>query len=48
VLVNGKPVALDDKARFDTTAVPFPGGRLVFRMVGKGGIEVYTVRTVRR
>ena len=33
VFVNGKPVALDDKARFDTQAVPLAGGRLVFRMV---------------
>ena len=48
VFVNGKAVALDDKARFDTTAAPLPGGRLVFRMVGKSGAEVYTVRTVRR
>ncbi len=46
LFVNGKAVALDDKARFDTTASPLPGGRLVFRML-KGGSEVYTVRTLR-
>jgi len=48
VFVNGKPLELDDKARFNTRAAPLPGGRLVFRMVGKNGAEVYTVRTVRR
>ncbi len=48
VFVNGRAVELDDKARFNTSAAPLPGGRLVFRMVGKSGAEVYTVRTVRR
>lgn len=48
VFVNGKPVELDDKARFNTKAAPLAGGRLVFRMLSKNGAEVYTVRTVRR
>ena len=48
VYVNGKLLELDDKARFTTQAAPLPGGRLIFRMVGKSGAEVYTVRTVRR
>lgn len=46
LFVNGKPVALDEKARFDTTAAPLPGGRIVFRMVHQGA-EIFTLRTVR-
>jgi hypothetical protein len=49
VWVNGRPVALDAKARFDTTAVPF--GRpptVVFRAVLATGLEVLTIRTLRR
>jgi hypothetical protein len=46
LFVNGKPVALDDKARFDGKAAPLPGGRLIFRLV-RGGSEVYTVRALR-
>ena len=34
--------------RFNAQAAPLPGGRLIFRMVGKNGVEVNTVRTVRR
>ncbi len=48
LFVNGKSLELDDKARFSSKAAPFPGGRLIFRMVGKNGADVYTVRTVRR
>ncbi len=46
LFVNGKAVALDEKARFDTISTPLPGGKMVFRLV-KGGSEVYTVRTLR-
>lgn len=46
LFVNGKPIALDEKARFDSSVAPFPGGRVIFRLV-QGGAEAYTVRTVR-
>lgn len=49
VWVNGRLVALDGKARFDTTAIPF--GRpptVVFRLVLASGLEVLTIRTLRR
>ncbi len=46
LFVNGKTVALDDQARFDTTVSPGPGGRIVFRLL-LNGAESYTVRTVR-
>ncbi len=46
VFVNGRAVALDEKSRFETTAAPLHGGRVVFRMLN-AGTEVYTVRTVR-
>lgn len=46
LFVNGKAMALDDKARFDGSVAPLPGGRLVFRMVN-GSAETYTVRTVK-
>jgi hypothetical protein len=45
VFVNGKAAPLDDKARFDTTATPLPGGRMVFRLVN-GAVEAYTVRVL--
>ena len=48
VFVNGRALELDDKARFNTKVSPLPGGRFLFRVVGKNGAEVYTVRTVRR
>lgn len=44
--INGKSVALDDQARFETSANPLPGGRVIFRLL-QGGAEIYTVRTVR-
>jgi len=45
--INGRPVTLDEKSRFDTEVAPMGGGLLVFRMVN-GASEVYTVRKVRR
>jgi hypothetical protein len=45
--VNGRPVQLDEKSRFDTEVAPMGGGLLVFRMVN-GASEVYTVRKVRK
>jgi hypothetical protein len=47
VSINGKPVSLDEKSRFDQDIAPSPSGLLVFRMVN-GASEVYTVRKVRR
>lgn len=47
LFVNGRPVPLDDKARFSTTAAPLAGGHVVFRLLNAGA-ESYTVRTVRR
>ncbi|MBK7863173.1 MAG: hypothetical protein IPJ65_32090 [Archangiaceae bacterium] len=47
VQINGKPVQLDEKSRFDTEVAPMGAGLLVFRMVN-GASEVYTVRKVRR
>ena len=47
VQINGKPVALDEKSRFDTEVAPMGGGLLVFRMVN-GASEVYTVRRVHK
>lgn len=47
VTVNGRPVPLDEKSRFDTEVAPMGGGLLVFRMVN-GASEVYTVRKVRK
>jgi hypothetical protein len=47
VSINGKPVSLDEKSRFDQDIAPSPNGLLVFRMVN-GASEVYTVRKVRR
>jgi hypothetical protein len=44
--INGKPVAFNEQARFDTQVTPLPGGRLVFRLLN-GGVESWTVRTVR-
>lgn len=46
LFVNGKPISLDEKARFDASVAPFSGGRIVFRLM-QGGAEAYTVRTVR-
>lgn len=46
LFVNGRPINLDEKARFDASVAPFSGGRLVFRLL-HGGAEAYTVRTVR-
>jgi ferric-dicitrate binding protein FerR (iron transport regulator) len=46
LIVNGRPVPLDEKARFDTKVAPLAGGRMVFRLL-QGGVETYTVRTVR-
>ncbi len=48
VFVNGRALELDDKSRFNTKVAALPGGRFFFRVVGKNGAEVYTVRTVRR
>jgi hypothetical protein len=45
VYVNGRPIELDDTARFETVAEPI-AGKVVFRMLN-GASEVYTVRTVR-
>ncbi|MBL8949562.1 MAG: hypothetical protein JNK82_02215 [Myxococcaceae bacterium] len=45
--INGKPVSLDEKSRFDTEVAPLGAGLLVFRMQN-GASEVYTVRKVRR
>lgn len=47
VTINGKPVPLDEKSRFDMDAAPLSGGLLVFRMVN-GPSEVYTVRRVKK
>lgn len=47
VTVNGKPLQLDEKSRFDTEVAPMGSGLLVFRMVN-GPSEVYTVRKVRK
>lgn len=47
VQINGKPVQLDEKSRFDTEIAPMGGGLLVFRTVN-GASEVYTVRKVRK
>lgn len=47
VTVNGKPLTLDAKSRFDMSVAPLGGGRLVFRMLF-GGNEIYTVRSLRR
>ncbi|MBL9039186.1 MAG: FecR domain-containing protein, partial [Archangium sp.] len=44
--VNGVPLTLDDKARFNASAKPV-AGRVVFRMMGRGG-EQYTVRVLAR
>lgn len=46
LFINGKPVELDEHARFDTSVAPLGGGRLVYRLVS-GGVESWTVRTVR-
>lgn len=46
LFINGKSVALDDQARFETSVAPLPGGRVVFRLL-HAGAESYTVRTVR-
>lgn len=46
LFINGKPITLDEQARFDTSVAPLPGGRIIFRLL-HGGAEVYTVRTVR-
>jgi hypothetical protein len=46
LFVNGKAVPLDGQARFETSVAPLAGGRLVYRLV-QGGVETYTVRTVR-
>ncbi len=47
VQINGKPVPLDEKSRFDIEIPPLGGGLLVFRMVN-GPSEVYTVRRVKK
>lgn len=47
VVVNGRPMALDESARFDSEVAPLPGGRIIFR-VFNAGVETFTVRTVRR
>jgi hypothetical protein len=47
VQINGKPVPLDEKSRFDTEVAPMGSGLLVFRMVN-GASEVYTVRKVHK
>jgi ferric-dicitrate binding protein FerR (iron transport regulator) len=46
LFINGRAVPLDAQARFETTVAPLGGGRVVFRLV-QGGVESYTVRTVR-
>ncbi len=46
LFINGKSVALDEQARFDTSVAPAAGGRIVFRLL-HAGAESYTVRTVR-
>lgn len=47
--VNGRPVELDEKARFDSTATPLGRPPLViFRLSPGSGPEVYTVRALRR
>ncbi len=47
VFVNGKPLSLDESARFRST-VPTPtSGILVFRVVQRNGNETLTVRSVR-
>jgi ferric-dicitrate binding protein FerR (iron transport regulator) len=46
LFINGKSVALDEQARFDTSVSPASGGRVIFRLLHAGG-ESYTVRTVR-
>ena len=45
LFINGKSVALDGQARFDTSVSPV-GGRVIFRLL-QGGAEIYTVRTVK-
>jgi hypothetical protein len=47
VSVNGKPVPLDEKSRFDIEVPPLGSGLMVFRMVN-GPAEVYTVRKVKK
>jgi hypothetical protein len=47
VSVNGKPVPLDEKSRFDIEVPPVGNGLMVFRMVN-GPAEVYTVRKVKK
>ena len=46
VFINGKSVALDEQARFETTVSPVAGGKIIFRLLSNGA-ESYTVRTVR-
>lgn len=46
LFINGKSVALDEQARFETPVSPAAGGRVIFRLLNNGG-ESYTVRTVR-
>ncbi len=49
VFVNGRPVTLDEKARFQASVAPTGKPPLViFRMVPSSGPEVFTVRTLRR
>lgn len=45
LFINGKAVALDAQARFDTP-VSAVGGRVIFRLLHNGA-ESYTVRTVK-
>jgi hypothetical protein len=45
LFINGKSVALDGQARFDTGVTP-AGGRVIFRLL-QGGAKIYTVRTVK-
>jgi hypothetical protein len=47
VSINGRPVPLDEKSRFEVDEAPLPGGLLVFRMV-YGPSEIYTVRKVKK
>lgn len=46
LLVNGRAVPLDEKARFSASVPPLPGGRVVFQTV-RGGRDTYTIRVLR-
>lgn len=45
--INGKAIPLDEQARFDAKVNPLSDGQIVFRLV-HGGVETYTVRTLKR